>query len=62
MKRLSFKNVNLPTSAKWSKIGIICVSVSAFIASYALTSNNQIIGFIGLGFGVLGTIISTMTK
>lgn len=54
------KNINQSTPAKWSKIGLSCVSVSAFISGYGLNTGNVIIGYAGLGIGVIGTFISTL--
>ena len=57
---MKIKNINNPTSAKWSKFGMALVSVSATIAGYGLTQNVQIVGFIGLGCAVVGTFIVNM--
>lgn len=57
---MKLSNINKPTSAKWGKIGASLVSVSAFIAGYGLTMNNQIVGFTGLAIGVIGTIITQL--
>lgn len=62
MSGLKLKHANLPTPAKWSKIGAACVAVSAFIAGYGLTINDKVVGFIGLGIGCAGTFISILTK
>ena len=56
-----FRNFNLPTPAKWSKIGMSCVGISTFIGGYGLTSNNSIVGYIGLGIGIVGTLIANLT-
>lgn len=60
MSKLKIKNVNTPTPAKWVKVGAVLTSTSAFIAGYGLTMDNQVVGFIGLGIGVAGTIITTL--
>lgn len=62
MKKISLKNIQNPTPAKWSKIGLSCVSVSTFIAGYGLTSGNPTIGYVGLGIGIIGTFVSTLTS
>ena len=58
MKKLAFKHINHPTSPTMTKIGASCVALATFIAGYGLTSQNQIVGFVGLGIGAVGTIIS----
>lgn len=50
-------NINVPTSPKWVKIGSSLVAASTFISGYGLTSANAIVGFVGLGIGVVGTLI-----
>lgn len=60
MSNLKIKNVNSPTPAKWVKVGAVLASTSAFIAGYGLTMDNPVVGFIGLGIGVAGTIITTL--
>ncbi len=60
MKKISIKNIQKPTPANWSKFGLACVSVSAFVSGYGLTTGNAIVGYIGLGIGVIGTFISTL--
>lgn len=57
---MKLSNINKPTAPKWGKIGAALVSVSAFIATYGLTTNNQIVGFVGLSIGVIGTFITQM--
>jgi hypothetical protein len=54
---MKLSNLNKPTEAKWVKIGTALISVSGFIATYALTQNNATVGFLGLGFGGIGTFI-----
>jgi tetrahydromethanopterin S-methyltransferase subunit C len=58
--KVSLKNIHKSTPAKWSKIGLSCVSVSAFISGYGLTTGNSIIGYVGLAIGVIGTFVSTL--
>lgn len=55
-----FKNLKKSTPAKFVKIGVALVSVSAFIAGYGLTQGNEIVGYIGLGLGVIGTLFVNM--
>jgi hypothetical protein len=61
MKKVKFSNLDLPTPAKWSKLGLAIQSVSTFIAGYGLTSGNEVVGYIGLGCGILGTFLVTLT-
>lgn len=60
MSKIKLKNVNVPTPAKWVKVGAALTSASAFIAGYGLTMENQFIGFFGLIVGVIGTVITTL--
>ena len=60
MKNVSLKNIHKPTPAKWSKIGMTCVAVSAFISGYGLTAGNETVGYIGLAIGVIGTAITNL--
>lgn len=62
MKKISIKNIQDPTPAKWSKFGLACVSVAVFISGYGLTSGDKLVGYIGLGIGALGTFLSTLFK
>jgi len=55
MAKLS--NINKPTSAKWSKLGMAILSVSTFISGYGLTQNDTAVGFVGLVCGIVGTFI-----
>ena len=57
---MNLKNVNKPTPAKWSKFGLACVSVATFISGYGLTTGKDLVGYIGLGIGVVGTFVSTL--
>lgn len=59
---MKLSNINKPTSPRLGKIGAALVSVSAFIAGYGLTSGNQIVGFIGLGIGVIGTLVTQIAE
>lgn len=54
---MKISNIHKPTSARMSKLGLALVSVSTFIAGYALTQDNITVGFIGLGIGIVGTFI-----
>jgi hypothetical protein len=60
MSKISVKNIHKPTPAKWSKFGLACVASSAFISASAFASQHEIIGYIGLGIGFVGTFISTL--
>lgn len=60
--KAKFRNINKATPAKWSKFGAACVGVSAMIATYGLTMEDKIVGYIGLGIGVLGTFLSILYK
>lgn len=59
---MDINNINKPTPAKWSKIGLACVAISAFIASYGLTADNNVVGYVGLAIGVVGTLIANLTS
>ena len=60
MSKISVKNIQKPTPAKWSKFGLACVASSAFVSASAFASQHQTIGYIGLGFGFVGTFISNL--
>ena len=54
---MKLSNLNNPTPAKWGKIGTALVSVSAFISASAFASAHDILGYIAIGFGVVGTFL-----
>ena len=56
---MKWNNIHKPTPAQWTKFGLACVSVATFIGGYGLTADNKIVGFIGLGIGIVGTFISS---
>lgn len=53
--KAKLNNLNKSTPAKWAKLGSAFVAVSAMIAGYGLTMDDKIVGYIGLGLGVVGT-------
>lgn len=58
MKKLvSLSNINKPTSPKWLKVGSVFLAISTFIGGYSITMTLPIAGYIGLGFGVIGTVL-----
>lgn len=57
---ISLNNHNQPTPAKWAKLGSALLAASAFIATYGLTQNMPIVGYIGLGCGIAGVIITNL--
>jgi len=60
MKKIKLKNLNKPTSAKMSKLGIALVSISAFISGYGVTSGKEVVGYVGLCMGIVGTFLVNM--
>lgn len=60
--RPKIKNIKSATPARWSQFGAACVGVSTMIAGYGLTMDDKVVGYIGLGIGVVGTFISIMFK
>lgn len=54
------KNLNKPTPAKWAKLGMAFLSVSSFISGYGVAVNNDIVAYIGLATGILGTFITNL--
>lgn len=57
---MKLSNYNKPTPAKMAKLGMAILSVSTFIAGYGITKDNDIVSFIGLGCGVVGTFITNL--
>lgn len=62
MKKFSHKNLQAPTPAKWVKIGLTLLAVSAFISTSAFAADKDVLGYIALSFGVVGTILSNFFK
>lgn len=56
MAKLSHRNFQKPTPARYVKIGTAFLSISASIQGYALFNTNPIANWIGLGFLIIGTI------
>lgn len=54
---MKLQNINQPTSPKWVKIGSALLAVSTFIGGYSLTASNALVGYVGLGLGVVGTLL-----
>jgi len=54
---MKLTNINQPTSPKWVKIGTALLTCSAFIGTYSLTAQVPFVGYLGLGLGLLGTMI-----
>lgn len=54
---MKLSNINQPTSPKWVKIGSTLLAISTFVGGYSLTAQNAIVGYIGLGLGVIGTTL-----
>jgi len=61
-KKFNFRNLQAPTPAKWVKIGLSLLAVSAFVSASAFGNGKDIIGYIALAFGVLGTFLSNFFK
>jgi hypothetical protein len=57
---MKLNNYNKPTPAKWAKLGMAILSVSTFIAGYGVTADNDIVAFIGLGCGIIGTFLTNL--
>jgi hypothetical protein len=62
MKKIKLRHLQAPTPAKWVKIGIALLSVSTFISASAFAADKDIIGYVSLGLGVIGTFISNLFK
>ena len=62
MKNFHWKNIDQPTPAFWSKVGVGCISVSTFVAGTAIATNNPPIAYFSLGVGTLGTLLTTFFK
>ena len=54
------KEFRKPTPKIMKRVGASLLSVSVFVSSYAFYNSHEYIGVIGLGSGILGTIISNM--
>ena len=50
-------NLNKPTQAKMVKLGVSLVAVSGFISASAFATAHDVIGYIGIGCGIVGTFI-----
>ena len=60
MKKISIKNIQQPTPAKWSNLGVALSATSSFIAASAFATQHELIGYIGIGLGVVGIFITTL--
>jgi len=57
---MKLTNLNKPTPARMAKLGMTILSVSTFIAGYGITANNDIVGYIGLACGIIGTFLTNL--
>ena len=58
--KFGFQYIKKPTPKLYLRVGNSLVSVSTFISGYAFFNNHQIIGWVGIGTGALGTLITRM--
>ena len=54
---IKLSNRHKPTSAKLAKLGTSLVAVSSFISLSAFATGNEIVGYISICLGSLGTFI-----
>lgn len=54
------KNITKATPAKWVKVGLSLISVSAAVSGYGLTQGIQWVSYFGLACIIAGTFITNM--
>lgn len=58
--KFGIKEFRKPTPKIMKKIGASLLSVSIFISGYAFYNSHEVVGMIGLGSGIIGTILTNM--
>jgi hypothetical protein len=59
--KLGLSQIHESTPAIIVKIGSTLITLSTVIAGYGLTQSDKIVGYIGLGCAILGTILISFT-
>lgn len=58
--KFGLKEFKKPTPKVMKRLGATFMSVSVFVSSYAFYNSHEVVGIIGLGSGILGTILTNM--
>ena len=62
MAKISIKNANKPAPVWATKLAASCATAGATIAGYGLTQEDKIVGYMGLGLAVLGSVLPLWFK
>ena len=62
MKKISISNHNKPAPVWATKLATACTTAGATIAGYGLTQNDPIVGYVGLGLAVMGSVLPVFLK
>ena len=58
--KFGFQHITKPTPKLYLRVGNSLLAVSTFISGYAFFNSHEILGWIGVGTGALGTLITRM--
>jgi hypothetical protein len=59
---MKLSNINKPTTAQMTKLGVALSAVSAFISASSFSNGNPTLGYVALTLGVVGVFLTSIAS